>query len=64
MSSPLFPIGILFQGTKLICRIPKGISENVMILFQFFNPDGYNSNTDNEKKTVYFSTRLFSWHCP
>ena len=43
MSSPDFPIGILYQGTKLIYEIPKGMRENVMRIYNGFNPEEYNS---------------------
>ncbi|OHS98393.1 Dynein heavy chain family protein [Tritrichomonas foetus] len=41
MSSPEFPIGILYQGTKLIYEIPKGIRENVMRIYGQMDPDEY-----------------------
>jgi hypothetical protein len=43
MSSPDFPIGLLYQGTKLIYEIPKGMRENVMRICNGINADEYNS---------------------
>jgi hypothetical protein len=43
MSSPDFPIGILYQGTKLIYEIPKGMRENVLRIYNQFNADEYNA---------------------
>ena len=44
MSSPDFPIGVLYQGTKLIYEISKGVRQNVLQIYNGFNPDEYNSN--------------------
>jgi hypothetical protein len=41
MSSSDFPIGILYQGTKLIYEIPKGMRENVMRIYSSINADDY-----------------------
>ncbi|KAK8866475.1 hypothetical protein M9Y10_009438 [Tritrichomonas musculus] len=41
MSSPEFPIGILYQSTKLIYEIPKGIRENVMRIYGQIDPEEY-----------------------
>jgi hypothetical protein len=41
MSSPEFPIGILYQGTKLIYEIPKGMRENVMRIYAQIHADDY-----------------------
>ncbi|KAK8896419.1 hypothetical protein M9Y10_014318 [Tritrichomonas musculus] len=49
MSSPDFPIGILYQGTKLIYEIPKGIRENVMRLYGLLKEEDYN---EMESKTT------------
>ena len=42
MSSPDFPIGILYQSTKLIYEIPKGIRENVMRIYNQLDDEEYN----------------------
>jgi hypothetical protein len=43
MSSPDFPIGILYQGTKLIYEIPNWVRENVLCIYNDFNVDEYNN---------------------
>ena len=55
MSSPDFPIGILYQGTKLIYEIPKGMRENVMRIYNGFNVDEYNGSdvSTNEKQLTF-----------
>ncbi|KAK8861158.1 hypothetical protein M9Y10_012853 [Tritrichomonas musculus] len=59
MSSPEFPIGILYQGSKLIYEIPKGIRENMMRIYSGFNPDEYNSETTLIEKQLTFHLTFF-----
>ena len=60
MSDPEFPIGILYQGTKLIYEIPKGMRENVMRIYNGINPDEYNLATDNSvEKQLTFHLAFF-----
>lgn len=42
MSSELFPIGILYQATKLVYEIPKGIREKVLRIYDGHDPETYN----------------------
>jgi hypothetical protein len=55
MSSPDFPIGLLYESTKLIYEIPKGMRENVLRIYNQFNADEYNSmeNILNEKQLTF-----------
>ena len=60
MSSPEFPIGILYQGTKLIYEIPKGIRENVTRLYALFNEEEYDQiNPFTNEKKLTFNLALF-----
>ncbi|OHT09102.1 Dynein heavy chain family protein [Tritrichomonas foetus] len=59
MSSPDFPIGILYQGTKLIYEIPKGIRENMLRIYSGFNTDEYNNETDDTEKKLTFHLSFF-----
>ena len=56
MSSPDFPIGILYQGTKLIYEIPKGMRENVMRIYNGISEEEYSSveNTFIEKRLTFY----------
>ncbi|KAK8860630.1 hypothetical protein M9Y10_012295 [Tritrichomonas musculus] len=55
MSSPDFPIGILYQGTKLIYEIPKGMRENVMRIYSSISEEDYNSSENSfiEKRLTF-----------
>ena len=59
MSSPDFPIGILYQGTKLIYEIPKGIRENMLRIYSGFNVDEYNNETDDKERKLTFHLSFF-----
>ncbi|EAY21612.1 Dynein heavy chain family protein [Trichomonas vaginalis G3] len=59
MSSPQFPIGILYQGTKLIYEIPKGMRENVMRIYNGFNAEEYDSNENIIEKKLGFHLAFF-----
>ncbi|OHT13633.1 Dynein heavy chain family protein [Tritrichomonas foetus] len=60
MSSPDFPIGILYQGTKLIYEIPKGIRENVTRLYGLFNEEDYDSiDSLTHEKRMTFNLAFF-----
>ena len=54
MSTPEFPIGILYQGNKLIYEIPKGIRENMLRVYNGFNADEYlNDYSDIERRLTF-----------
>ena len=56
MSSNEFPIGILYQGTKLIYEIPKGMRENVMRIYSQISSDEYDNSeimTQTEKRLIF-----------
>ena len=58
MSSPDFPIGILYQGAKLIYEIPKGMRENVMRIYnQISNEeyDGIDPSTPERQLTFHLA---------
>ncbi|OHT05113.1 Dynein heavy chain family protein [Tritrichomonas foetus] len=59
MSSPEFPIGILYQGTKLIYEIPKGIRENMMRIYSGFNNDEYDNDCQLVEKQLTFHLSFF-----
>ena len=60
MSSPDFPIGILYQGTKLIYEIPKGMRQNVMQIYNSFNADEYDaSDVSLTEKQLTFHLAFF-----
>ena len=59
MSSPEFPIGILYQGTKLIYEIPRGMRENVMRIYSGFNSDEYDGNDNEIEKQLTFQLAFF-----
>jgi hypothetical protein len=60
MSSPEFPIGLLYQGTKLIYEIPKGMRENVMRICNGMNADEYNLGTISPiEKQLTFNLAFF-----
>jgi hypothetical protein len=59
MSSPEFPIGLLYQGTKLIYEIPKGMRENVMRICNGMNADEYNTEISPIEKQLTFSLAFF-----
>ena len=54
MSSPEFPVGILYQGTKLIYEIPRRMKENVMRIYSGFNSDEYEGNDNEIEKQLTF----------
>jgi hypothetical protein len=41
MSSESFPIGLLYESTKLVYEIPKGMRENVLRIYNQIDPDEY-----------------------
>jgi len=53
MSSPGFPIGVLYQGTKLVYEIPKGIRENMLRIYGGINADEYNDIPLIEKQLLF-----------
>ncbi|OHT12762.1 Dynein heavy chain family protein [Tritrichomonas foetus] len=54
MSDDRFPIGILYQGSKLIYEIPKGIRENMLRIYSGMNIDEYiNDYTDTERQLTF-----------
>ncbi|OHT14597.1 Dynein heavy chain family protein [Tritrichomonas foetus] len=60
MSSPDFPIGILYQGTKLIYEIPKGMRENVMRIYNGINFEDYDAATNSTiEKQLTFHLAFF-----
>jgi hypothetical protein len=60
MSSPEFPIGLLYQGAKLIYEIPKGIRENVMRICNGMTADEYNSgDISMVEKQLTFNLAFF-----
>lgn len=59
MSSPDFPIGILYSGTKLIYEIPKGIRENILRIYSGFNPDEYEKDITETEKQLTFHLAFF-----
>jgi hypothetical protein len=59
MSSPEFPIGILYQGSKLIYEIPKGIRENMMRIYSGFNADEYDNESTFAEKQLTFHLSFF-----
>jgi len=59
MSSPDFPIGILYQGTKLIYEIPKGMRENVLRIYNSFNVEEYNNSDSEMEKQMTFNLSFF-----
>ena len=59
MSSDQFPIGILYQGTKLIYEIPKGIRENILRIYSGFNTDEYNDEMSVDEKQLTFHLAFF-----
>jgi hypothetical protein len=59
MSSPDFPIGILYSGSKLIYEIPKGIRENILRIYGGFNPDEYETDISQTEKQLTFHLAFF-----
>ena len=59
MSDDRFPIGILYQGTKLIYEIPKGIRENILRIYNGFSPDEYNRDWSSLEKQLTFHLAFF-----
>jgi hypothetical protein len=59
MSSPEFPIGILYQGSKLIYEIPKGIRENMLRIYSGFNVDEYDNDSSLVEKQLTFHLSFF-----
>ena len=53
MSSPDFPIGILYQGTKLIYEIPKGIRENILRIYSGITSDEYEEIGETERQLTF-----------
>ena len=59
MSTPEFPIGVLYQGTKLIYEIPKGIRENMIRIYSGFNADEYDQEWSVTEKQLTFHLAFF-----
>ena len=59
MSDDRFPIGILYQGTKLIYEIPKGIRENMMRIYSQINADEYEKDIGAVEKQLTFHLAFF-----
>ncbi|EAY20056.1 Dynein heavy chain family protein [Trichomonas vaginalis G3] len=59
MSSPDFPIGILYQGSKLIYEIPKGIRENMLRVYSGMNSDEYMSDYSATERKLTFHLAFF-----
>ncbi|EAY14826.1 Dynein heavy chain family protein [Trichomonas vaginalis G3] len=59
MSSPDFPIGVLYQGAKLIYEIPKGIRENMIRIYSGFNADDFNENCTPSERQLTFHLAFF-----
>lgn len=59
MSDDRFPIGVLYQGTKLIYEIPKGIRENMLRIYNGFNIDEYDNETHSTEKQLTFFLAYF-----
>ncbi|OHT17559.1 Dynein heavy chain family protein [Tritrichomonas foetus] len=59
MSCPDFPIGILYQGTKLIYEIPKGMRENVIRIYSGINEEEYDSLDNLTEKRLTFHLAYF-----
>jgi hypothetical protein len=59
MSSPDFPIGILYQGTKLIYEIPKGIRENMMRMYGGLDQQEFDTETSDTEKQMIFNLSFF-----
>jgi hypothetical protein len=48
-----FRIGILYQGSKLIYEIPKGIRENMIRVCPSIKADGYGEYSGTEKRLTF-----------
>ena len=59
MSSPDFPIGILYQGSKLIYEIPKGIRENMLRVYQGITQEEYENDYSLTEKQLTFHLSFF-----
>ena len=59
MSDDKFPIGILYQGSKLIYEIPKGLRENMLRIYSQFNPDEYEKELNDIEKKLIFHLAFF-----
>lgn len=59
MSTPQFPIGVLFRGTKLIYEIPKGVKENVLRIYSGMDQEIYNDNPNSLEKQLTFHLAFF-----
>jgi hypothetical protein len=59
MSCPDFPIGILYQGTKLIYEIPKGIRENMVRIYSGMEEQEFNAETSDTEKQMIFNLTFF-----
>jgi hypothetical protein len=55
MLDDCFPIGVLYQGIKLIYGIPKSIRENMLRISNGFNAEEYeNENTHRQQFSDMF----------
>jgi hypothetical protein len=59
MSSKEFPIGILYQGTKLIYEIPKGMRENLIRIYAMINDEDYDQSENHIEKKLIFHLAFF-----
>ncbi|KXJ10991.1 Dynein heavy chain 1, axonemal [Exaiptasia diaphana] len=59
MPSPLFPVSILQNGSKMTVEPPRGIKANLLRSFVGFNDDFYKSCKKEEFKYLLFSLCLF-----
>jgi hypothetical protein len=59
MSDDRFPIGILYQGSKLIYEIPLGIRENLLRIYNGFNPEEYEQEWTETEKGLTFNLAFF-----
>jgi hypothetical protein len=59
MSNDRFPIGILYQGSKLVYEIPLGIRENMLRIYTGFNPEEYDQEWTLVEKQLTFHLSFF-----
>jgi hypothetical protein len=59
MSDDRFPIGILYQGSKLIYEIPQGIRENILRIYNGFTPEEYDQEWTEIEKQLTFHLAYF-----